>query len=213
MISIMMCDDQVMILDLVIDYLSKDPDFTIINSAASGEECLDLIKKGPTPDILLLDLSMPKGISGYQVAKNIQSSFPEIKIIGISMLTEFHAVKAMIRYGAKGFLFKDAKPSEIARAIRLVQQGEEYFPKELNLSDEEIQVCKTSSIDWLEKITRTELVTAKLISSDLSINQVADEMNISVSVVNKKINRLQKKTKTNSRIGLLHFLRKVGILE
>lgn len=65
----------------------------------------------------------------------------------------------------------------------------------MNFSKEEIQACKTSSIDWLEKITRTELVTAKLISSDLSINQVADEMNISVSVVNKKISRLQKKKK------------------
>jgi DNA-binding NarL/FixJ family response regulator len=209
----MMCDDQVMVRDLVLDYLNKDPDFTIINSAASGEECFDLIKKGPTPDILLLDISMPNGISGYQVAKNLQCSFPSIKIIGISMLTDLNAVKAMIRYGAKGFLFKDAKPSEIARAIRLVQQGEEYFPKDLNLSIEEIKVCKMSSIDWLEKITRTELVTAKLISSDLTLNQVADEMNISVSVVNKKITRLQKKTKTNSRIGLLLFLRKVGILE
>jgi DNA-binding NarL/FixJ family response regulator len=156
---------------------------------------------------------MPNGISGYQVAKNLQCSFPSIKIIGISLLTDLNAVKAMIRYGAKGFLFKDAKPSEIARAIRLVQQGEEYFPKDLNLSIEEIKVCKMSSIDWLEKITRTELVTAKLISSDLTLNQVADEMNISVSVVNKKITRLQKKTKTNSRIGLLLFLRKVGILE
>ncbi len=156
---------------------------------------------------------MPNGINGYQVAKNLQFSFPEIKIIGLSMLTNLNAVKAMIRYGAKGFLYKDTNPAEIARAIKLVHQGEEYFPIDLNLSNEEIQVCKTCSIDWLEKITRTELVTAKLISSDLSINQVADEMNISVSVVNKKINRLQKKTKTNSRIGLLHFLRKVGILE
>lgn len=209
----MMCDDHVMVRDLVLDYLSKDSDFTIINSAANGEQCLDIIKKGPTPDILLLDINMPNGINGYQVAKNLQFSFPEIKIICLSMLTNLNAVKAMIRYGAKGFLYKDTNPAEIARAIKLVHQGEEYFPIDLNLSNEEIQVCKTCSIDWLEKITRTELVTAKLISSDLSINQVADEMNISVSVVNKKINRLQKKTKTNSRIGLLHFLRKVGILE
>ena len=213
MISIMMCDDHAMVRDLVLDYLSKDSDFTIVNGAATGEECLELIKHGPTPDILLLDISMPSGINGYQVAKNLQCSFPEIKIIVLSMLTNLQAVKAMIRYGAKGFLYKDTNPAEVARVIKLVQHGEEYYPKELNFSKEEIQACKTSSIDRLEKITRTELVTAKLISSDLSINQMADEMNISVSVVNKKINRLQKKTKTNSRNGLLHFLRKVGILE
>jgi DNA-binding NarL/FixJ family response regulator len=209
----MMCDDQVMLRDLVLAYLSKDPEFTIIHSATSGEECLDLIKQGPTPDILLLDISMPKGISGYHVALKLQSSFPDIKIIVISMLTDLNAVKAMIRAGAKGFLFKDAKPSEIVRAIRLVHQGQEYFPIELNLNNEAIQVCKVSTIDWLEKMTKTEFVTAKLISTDLTLSQVADEMNISVSVVNKKISRMLKKTKTNSKIGLLQFLRKVGILE
>lgn len=209
----MMCDDQVMLRDLVLDYLSKDPEFTIIYSADSGEECLDLIKQGSIPDILLLDISMPNGISGYHVALKLQSSFPDIKIIVISMLTDLNAVKAMIRAGAKGFLFKDAKPSEIVRAIRLVHQGQEYFPIELNLNNEAIQLCKVSTIDWLEKMTKTEFVAAKLISTDLTLSQVADEMNISVSVVNKKISRMLKKTKTNSKIGLLHFLRKVGILE
>lgn len=208
-----MCDDQIMMLDLVLDYLSKDPDFKIINRATSGEKCLEQIKNGCIPDILILDISMPKGISGYEVSKQLQLNFPGIKIICLSMLTNCNTVKAMIRYGAKGFLFKDSNPCEIARAIKLVYSGVEYYPSCLNLSPAEILAYKNTPIDWLENITRAETVTAKLISTDLSINLVADEMNISVSAVNKKIKRLLKKTNTTSRIGLLAFLRRVGVLE
>jgi DNA-binding NarL/FixJ family response regulator len=213
MISIMMCDDQIMFLDLVLDYLSKDPDFNIINRAASGDECLELIYNGCVPDILILDISMPNGISGYDVSKQLQRDYPNIKIIGLSMLTDCNAVKGMIRYGAKGFLFKDTKPCEIARIIKLVNAGEEHYPAGLKLSSNELIVLKNTPINWLENITRTETITAKLISTDISNNLVADEMNISVSAVNKKIKSLFKKTNTNSRIGLLAFLRRVGVLE
>ena len=209
----MMCDDQIMFLDLISEYLNNYADFNIVKSASSGEDCLDLIKNGIVPDILILDISMPPGMPGYLVAKHLQKNYPSIKIIALSMLTDSNAVKAMIRYGAKGFLFKESKPCEIVRVIKLVNQGAEYYPKCLNLSPNEILVLKNTTIDWLENITRTESVAARLIAKDLSINQVADEMNMSVSVVNKKIKRLFLRTNTNTRTGLLYFLRKVGILE
>jgi two-component system response regulator NreC len=202
-----------MLLDLVLEYLSKDPDFNIINSASCGDKCLELIYNGCIPDILILDISMPNGISGYEVSKQLQKDYPSIKIIGLSMLTDCNAVRGMIRCGAKGFLFKDTNPFEIARAIKLVYSGVEYYPSCLNLSPTEIFVYKNTPIDWLENITRTETVTAKLISTDISNSLVADELNISVSAVNKKIKSLFKKTNTSSRIGLLAFLRRVGVLE
>lgn len=213
MIKIMMCDDQVMFRDLLLELLQKNEAFKIINRSSSGEECIDQIEKGFVPDILLLDISMPKGISGYTVAKYLQKKHPKIKVIAVSMLTEINAIKAMIRFGAKGFIYKESKPSEISKAIRAVFNEQEYYPENFTLTKDEIIIYKNTKIDWLEKMSKSELYTVKLIAEDFSIKQVSSELNISASVVNKKMTSLFKKTQTHTRTGLITFLRKVGILE
>lgn len=208
-----MCDDQVMFRDLVLESLQKNEDFKIINRSSSGEECIEIIENGFVPDILLLDISMPKGISGYVVAQYLQKKFPKIKVIAISMLTEINVIKAMIRLGAKGFIYKESKPLEISNAIRAVFNGQEYYPEDFTFSKDEILKYKNTKIDWLEKMSKSELYTVKLIAKDFSIKQVSSELNISASVVNKKMTNLFKKTQTQTRTGLITFLRKVGLLE
>ncbi|TXT32938.1 MAG: two component transcriptional regulator luxr family [Chitinophagaceae bacterium] len=156
---------------------------------------------------------MPNGISGYHVAKYIQTKQVPIKIIALSMLDDICAIKAMIRFGAMGFMNKGDSLKGIYSIIHSIYNGDEYYPKELNFTGAQIQEIKNTPIPWFEQITEREMLAVKLIAEDLLTKQVAENMGISESVVNKKINNVQVKTGTKSKSGIIYFFKKVGLLK
>ncbi len=213
MIKLMLCDDHLGFIEWGIEILKKYPDFEIIGKATSGEECIKQIDDGLVPDILLQDISMPNGISGYEVAKYIQTKQLPIKVIAISMLDDINAIKAMIRFGAKGFMCKGDSFKGIDTIIHTVYNGDEYYPKELDFTSTQLKEIKNTSITWLEQITDREMLAVKLIAEDLLTKQVAKNMGVSESVINKKIKTVQAKTGTKSKSGIIYFFKKVGLLK
>lgn len=213
MITLMLCDDHLGFLEGVNEVVKKFANLKIVGKATSGEECIKQINSGLNADILLLDISMPNGISGYEVAKYIQKKSLPIKIIALSMLDDINAIKAMIRFGSMGFLYKGDSLKGIDTIIHTVYNGNEYYPKELNFTCAQIQEIKNTPIPWLEQITEREMLAVKLIAEDLLTKQVAENMGISESVVNKKINSVQVKTGAKSKSGIIYFFKKVGLLK
>ena len=213
MITLMLCDDELGFIEWGIEILKKYPDFEIIGNATSGEECIEKIDDGLVPDILLLDISMPNGKSGYEVAKYVQTKQLPIKIIAISMINDLDAIKAMIRFGVMGFVYKGDSFKNLDTIIRKVYNGDEYYPIELSFTSSEIREIKNTPIPWLEQITEREMLAVKLIAVDLLTKQVAENMGISESVVNKKINNVKVKTSAKSKSGIIYFFKKVGLLK
>ncbi len=213
MISLMLCDDKQEFLATMFGVLSQFNEFSNIITTTSGEECIQLIENGNTPDILLLDVSMPNGMSGYEVAKYLNNKKPSLKIIAFSMLTDEIVVAGMIRYNVKAFMTKDIAPQEILRIIKLVAAGGEYYPPCFFFTQETIVRIKNTPIAWAENITSKELQAMKLISSGIPRKQAAIEMNISESALSKKISRVLKKTITDSTICAINFLKKVELID
>jgi YesN/AraC family two-component response regulator len=75
MIQIMLCDDHSMVREGFAEIVNKFVDCQICAQAKNGEEAIQLFEKGIIPDIILLDISMPPGMSGLEVAKIIQLKF------------------------------------------------------------------------------------------------------------------------------------------
>lgn len=213
MITLMLCDDHIGFLEGVIEVVEKFADFKIVGKATSGEECIKQIDSGLHADIILLDISMPNGISGYHVAKYTKTKQLPIKVIAVSMLDDLNAIKAMIRFGAMGFVYKGDSFKGLDTIIRTVYNGDEYYPIELSFTSTEIKEIKNTPIPWLEQITDREMLAVRLISQDLLTKQVAEKMGISESVVNKKINNVQVKTGAKSKSGIIYFFKKVGLLK
>lgn len=213
MITLMLCDDHLGFLEGVDEVVKKYADFKIVGKATSGEECIKLIDSGLHADIILLDISMPNGISGYDVARYIKNKRLPFKVIALSMLDDKNAIKAMIRFGAMGFMYKGDSLKGIDTIIHTVYNGGSHYPKELGFTCTQIQEIKNTPIPWLEKITDREMLAVKLIAEDLLTKQVAENMGISESVVNKKINNVQVKTGAKSKSGIIYFFKKVGVLK
>ncbi|WP_081720433.1 MULTISPECIES: response regulator transcription factor [Sediminibacterium] len=209
--KIMMCDDHVMVMDTIGDLLRKE-NFEVIATTLSGEACIKAIDSGLIPDVLILDINMPE-MPGYKVAQHFKKHYPNVKILVFSMITDENAVKAMIRIGVNGFAFKNLTASELAEIIRKIISGQEYYPPEFIFSTEEIASIKQQKFPWAEQLTKKEIQAAQLLANDLSRKQVASDMGISASSINKKLERIFKKTNQNTTIGIIRFLRKVGIIK
>lgn len=122
MIRIVIADDQAMVRAGFAALLSAHADIEVIGQAEDGAHCVDLVAD-LAPDIVLMDVRMPL-MDGIEATRTIVAANAETRII---MLTTFDIddyVFDAIRAGASGFLLKDAPPSELAEAVRIVAGGE-----------------------------------------------------------------------------------------
>lgn len=108
---------------------------------------------------------------------------------------------------------KNLPASELAEIIRKIISGQEYYPPEFIFSTEEIASIKQQKFPWAEQLTKKEIQAAQLLANDLSRKQVASDMGISASSINKKLERIFKKTNQKTTVGIIRFLRKVGIIQ
>lgn len=211
MISIIICDEQVQMSKALMYYLQQKPVFNILQVVDSTEACIELIKNS-TPDVLVIEIQMSKGLNGYSLAKYVQQKHPTIKVIAHTILNDNAVFEAMIRYGAKGFIGKKDGEGELEKAIQAVVNNQYYFSTPFQIKDTEIKAIQNKHIEWLENITPKEMRLALLLAQNLQLKQTAKQLNISYSVASKKRKNLFEKTNTTSTSTLVTFLKKVGII-
>lgn len=122
MIRVVIADDQAMVRAGFSALLNAQPDIEVVGLAADGDECLRVVAE-LAPDVVLMDVRMPV-LDGISATRELSASAPETRIL---MLTTFDVddyVFDALSAGAAGFLLKDASPEELARAVRVVAEGE-----------------------------------------------------------------------------------------
>lgn len=209
--KIMLCDDSALVVNKIGEEL-RILNFNISDIIYNGQACINAIKNGAAPDLLILDISMPE-MSGYEVVKQLKKTNPEMKILIFSSYNHKDAVRAMIRLGVNGFAEKGIKPFELAQIIGKVLNGETYFPPEHMFNAEAIETIKQQNFPWAEQLTEKEIQTAQLLAYDFSRKQVAADMGVSASSINKKLERVFKKTNQKTTLGVINFLKKVGMIQ
>ena len=97
---------------------------TILFEADNGKIFTEKVSTQKTqPEVVLLDINMPV-MDGYETAGWIKNNYPDIKILALSMYDDEPAIIRMLKNGARGYILKDAEPSELKLAIdNLVQKG------------------------------------------------------------------------------------------
>jgi DNA-binding NarL/FixJ family response regulator len=97
-------------------------DIQVIGEASNGQEALQLSRE-LTPDVLLLDMEMP-GLTGLEVARQLQNGESTISILAISGYDDWSYIQGFLEVGAAGYLVKAEAPEMIVDAVRGVAQGE-----------------------------------------------------------------------------------------
>ena len=115
-IRVLIVDDHTVVRDGLNALLSVEPGIEVVGSAADGLEAVKLAGE-LVPDIILLDLVMPK-MDGVQAINEIKKENPQIKILVLTSFAENHQVYSAIKSGAIGYLMKDSSADDLINAIR-----------------------------------------------------------------------------------------------
>lgn len=120
---VLLADDHVLVLEGFQRLL--DEDFSVVGTAENGQELLDKAQ-AVRPDVILLDISMPK-MNGLDAAQQLKKLLPAVKIVFVTMLSEPTYVTEAFRLGASGFVLKQSAASELVTAVEQVLQNRRFI--------------------------------------------------------------------------------------
>ena len=132
--KILLADDHQVYREQLRALLNQNPDLTVVGEAEDGQAAVklvqDLAKQGQAPDVVLMDVVMPK-LNGVEATRQIVSAVPGAKGLALSLYAERQWVEAMVHAGASGYVLKDDPYTELLHAIREVAAGQTYFSRQI----------------------------------------------------------------------------------
>ena len=209
----MLADDHVLLRDALANLIESFNEFTVVAKAANGSEVIEAIEKGCQADILLMDLNMPK-MDGHETAKWMASNQPQVKIIILTMYDSEIALIRLLQAGVNGFLKKDIHPTELRDALLAVAVGEYYYSNHSTVKLASAFRKSTDSHSALEKLLLpdNEIEFLKLACTDKTYKEIALLMQITPRHIDSYRDILFKKLDVKSRVGLVIYAVKNGII-
>ncbi|GAC1306153.1 MAG: response regulator transcription factor [Mucilaginibacter sp.] len=207
-IQIALVDDHRLFRSGIASLIHKLPQYKILFEAGDGEELTQKLTPKLQPDIVLLDINMPKK-DGIATAQWLRNNYPEVKVIVLSMFEDAEKVLQMVKMGVKGYLLKDAEPFEFEQALEKVSEGEVYYPEFvtrhiLNSFDQKPDQLKLNS---------REIEFLKLAGRELTYKEIAEQMCVSTRTVDGYRDQLFDKLEIRSRVGLVLYAIKNKLIE
>ena len=203
-IKILIADDHKMIRDGIQAMLDGKEHIEVVAEATNGKEAVQICSEQEI-DVAILDITMPE-MDGIEATKEISEKCPEVAVLALTMLDEDEYIRMMVKAGALGYILKSSGSEELEKAIRSVAQGEHYFSeeaKETIMKDlvESKGKRKASEHD----LTDREIDVLKLICQELTNQEIADKLHISVRTVDAHRRNLLQKTGARNTAGLVKF--------
>ncbi|MBC8320953.1 MAG: response regulator transcription factor [Bacteroidetes bacterium] len=213
-VRILIADDHQLILNGISDILRPIKQYKIIGRANNGKE---VVEKALllVPDLIFMDISMPI-MNGIEATQIISQKLPSIKIIGLTQHEESEYVKQMLKSGASGYLLKNSKKEEFIEAIESVMSGKRYLSKQI--SDQMINDIFATNPDEKSKqkevpLTRREKEIIKKIADELSNQEIADDLFISLRTVETHRRNIMQKLKVKSVVSLIKYASQHNIID
>ena len=193
--------------------LSPSPEYEIIGEAEDGLEAIRLIKKHK-PDLVLLDLSMPR-MNGFSVLREIKGAMPEVKILVLSIHESDQYVLQAFEARADGYAIKDSSREEFRVAIRSVLEGKKYISPGVagNVLEGYLDGRKTlKSKSALDTVTEREKEILKLLGEGYQNKEIAGLVHISVKTVEKHRANIMAKLDLHNAAALTAFAFEHGLI-
>ncbi|MFC2027686.1 response regulator [Chloroflexota bacterium] len=192
-IRVLMADDHQIWRVGLAEVFEAEPDITVVGEASDGQ---DAIKKALDlkPDVVIMDLIMPR-CDGMKAAISIRRHLPDTKVMMLTISERDDHLFGALRFGAHGFISKDATVDEIVDAVRGVASGKVMLSPSF----------ATKMVAWLRDdsnlpiLSRREIQVIQLIGEGLTNNQISQRLIISEGAVRCYLHRAMDKLHLRNR--------------
>jgi two-component system response regulator NreC len=212
-LRIVLVDDHTILREGLRALLSAVPNFEILAEAADGREAVRCVEK-LGPDLLLMDLSMPR-MSGMDAISEIKKRFPATKIIALTVHKTEEYLLATLQAGADGYVLKDATHDELVMAIHNVMAGKPYLSPGISgkLIEGYLEGKEGSlSVSSWQKLSQREREVLKLIAEGYKNKEIAEDLCISLKTVEKHRANLMKKLDLHNAATLTVYAMERGLV-
>lgn len=204
MIKVALVDDHALLRNGLASVINTFGGYHVCFEADNGRQFIELLKKNDTPDIVLLDITMPE-MNGFETAKWIKENKPKIKVLVLSMMDDDNSIIRMLRNGAKGYILKDSRPDVLKAALNTIAQ-KGFFLNDL-VSGKLVHIANNPDDENKDRLdlTEKEIEFLKLCCTEKSYKEIAVSMNIAPRAAEAMRSNLFEKLETLSRVGLAMY--------
>ena len=177
---LLLADDHTLLLEGI--RLMLEPEFDLVGSVEDGQALLTAAKT-LKPDVILLDISMPR-LNGIDAARRLRKLLPSARLIFVTMHAGADYVTEAFRAGATGYILKRAAASELLTAIHTVLKGNYYVSPLVTRNALDLLISSSKPAGkFLDRITPRQREVLQLVAEGRSRKEIAGILNISVKTV------------------------------
>ena len=209
MINIVIADDHSIVRQGITALLERSTDIKVVGEAEDGLKAIEMVER-LQPDILIIDISMPR-LNGLQAVERIHALQLPTRVIVLSMHADELTVRQSFKVGAQGYLVKRSETEDILLAVRAVHRGELYISSAVSqifLSD----FMNSQEVTLFDRLSPREREVLQLIAEGHTGSEIADMMIISPRTVEKHRASLMEKLGIHDLAGLIRIAIKHGLI-
>ncbi|PZR26436.1 MAG: DNA-binding response regulator [Citrobacter freundii] len=184
--------------------------YNILFEADSGDMLQQKMTQGPFPEIIVMDIDM-HGMDGYQSVDWLKRTHPGVKVLVMTMFENERAIIRMLRMGVKGFINKDIEVEEMHQALDTIAKGGFYYSE---AATEILQQNLNGNIKFETgpNLSEKEREFLKLVATEMTYQQIADRMNLSVKTIDGYRESLFKRLNVKTRVTLAIYALTNGLI-
>lgn len=201
MIKIMIVDDHSLMREGIKQLLEFDGSIRVVAEASDGHECLKVLNlQSVEPDVLLLDINMPKK-NGIEVLQELKDKkiHNGMKVLILTVHNEVEYLLKAVDIGVDGYILKDSGSVELKKAITAVMNGESYIQADLIPALNSRLVSRDTDKDKIALLTKRELEVLVQVANGMFNKEIAQTLDISERTVKNHISNIFKKIEVADR--------------
>lgn len=210
-LRVAIADDHRLMLDGIKRALETAPDIKVVGEAMSGEEMLALVPR-VRPDVVILDLRMPKG-DGLSTLGQLRKDYPDLKVIILSMFEDPEHIDQALHQGAAGYVVKSINPLDLPSTIRQVVEGTVYHPRGRVGDSGSSSSGGGSGSGHPGGLTDRELSILRLVAEGLSNLEIASKLYVTEQTVKFHLSNIYRKLGVGNRTEATRYAYRNGLIE